>query len=580
MAGFKLNLGPSPDTRLCPLLTILWRQTLKLVTCTFAVFFSLLSHAQDQIPQLVRGENGRVQLLVDGAPFLILGGQAHNSSASNVQDVERVYKALDLMHANTAEIPVSWNLLEPEPGRFDFTLIDGVIERARAHHLHLVLLWFGTTKNATLSYVPDWVKQDRKKYFRAHNAADQEISAISPFCTAALEADQRAFAALMKHIREFDGRDHTVILMQVENETGLLGTDRDYSSAAAQAFNARVPADLLSYIAKNKADLRPALQHAWQENGSQTEGTWTEIFGHLAPEAFSAWSISHYVDAVAAAGKTEYPIPYYVNVALMNSGAARAGEWPSGGGTANVIDIWKANAPHIDIIAPDIYRVEFPEMVEIYDRPDNPVLVPETGFAPYYAPYVFTTLAGHNGLGFAPFGVDSGYAEDAGDGYGNSVPSKAKEPEPSDAFAAFEENYRVLRPLLPLIVSKRYQNSLFPIVLNMYRHESLAIQVGDSLSAVVHFDETFVANTSAHRGGGIIIKLAADKFVIAGEGFHINFAELKGVPRNAEYLTIEEGTFEGDRWIRTRVLNGDEESVTLHTHKPRILLVHLIRRDR
>jgi len=384
----------------------------------------------------------------------------------------------------------------------------------------------------------------------------------------------------MRHIREFDRRDHTVILMQVENEVGLLRTDRDYSSVATREFNARVPADLLNYIVQHKATLRPALQQGWQRNGYRTQGNWTEIFGDLAPEAFSAWAVSHYVDAVAAAGKAEYPIPYYINVALMNSGAARAGEWPSGGGTANVVDIWKATAPHIDIIAPDIYRVEFPEMVEIYDRPDNPIFVPETGFQPYYAPYVFTTLAGDNGLGFAPFGVDGGYAEDFGDGYGKDVPSQPKELEPTAALAAFEENYRVLRPLLPLIVSKRYQNNLFPVVLNMYRHESIAIPVGDSLSAVVHFDEAFVANTSAHRAGGIIIKLAADRFVIAGEGFHINFAELKGMPRNAEYLSVEEGTFDGDQWARTRVLNGDEESVTLETHKPRILMVHLNRSDR
>jgi hypothetical protein len=78
-------------------------------------------------------------------------------------------------------------------------------------------------------------------------------------------------------------------------------------------------------------------------------------------------------------------------------------------------------------------------------------------------------------------------------------------------------------------------------------------------------------------GGGIIIKLAADKFIVAGEGFHIEFAELKGIPRNSEYLSIEEGTFDGEKWVTKRVLNGDEENTTLLTRQPRILQVRLNR---
>lgn len=538
---------------------------------------TLAQTPQPKLPHLVRSGE-RVDLVVDGSPFLILGGQAHNSSASNMIDPEKVYKALDFIHANTAEMPVSWNLIEPEPGKFDFTLVDGLIERAREHHLRLVFLWFGTAKNATFSYVPGWVKQDRAKYFRARDSEGREMDALSPFCAAALQADQHAFSALMRHVREFDERDQTVILMQVENEAGLIHTDRDYSPAANQQFAEQVPAEVLNYLASHRQTLRPSMQNALQQNGNKKHGAWSEIFGDLAPEAFSAWSISRYVDGVAAAGKAEYAIPYYINVALMNTGSARAGDWPSGGGTANVIDIWKATASHIDIIAPDIYRVDFPEMVDIYDRADNPLFVPETGFAPYYAPYVFTTLAGHNGLGFSPFGVDGGSRrQEVSDGYDEVAGGVRKDALSSPALASIEENYRVLRPLLPLIASKRYQNSLFPIVLNFYRHEAVAIPVGDSLSAVVHFDEIFAANTSSHRAGGMIIKLAPDRFVIAGHGFHINFTELKGTRRDAEFLSIEEGTFEGDRWVRERVLNGDEENVTLPTHAPRILLITLNR---
>jgi len=516
------------------------------------------SSMPEGIPRITSNE-GRTQLLVNGKPFIILGGQAHNSSASNLNDIEHVYNVLDNLHADTAEIPISWNLLEPQPGQFDFHLVDGAIERARAHDLHLIFLWFGTTKNATLAYVPDWIKRDRAKYFRALDARNQEMEAISPFCGPALEADQRAFSNLMQHIREFDGQQHTVILVQVENETGLLGTDRDYSAVATRAFNGQVPANLIAYMVEHKDDLRPALHDSWEQQGFSKRGSWTEVFGDLAPEVFSAWATAHYVDEVAAAGKAVYGLPYYINVALMNTGSARPGDWPSGGATDHVIDIWKATAKHIDIIAPDIYRVDFPQMAKLYSRPDNVLFVPETGFAPYYAPYVFTTLAGLNGIGFSPFGVDHGY-----DG---SVQSSS--------VAALEENYRVLRPLLPIIIREQYHHTLFPIVLDFYRHESFAIPLGDSLSAVVHFDETFKADTSAHRGGGMIIKLAADKFVVAGNGFHVEFVELKGAQRNPEYLSIEEGTFHGDHWSVTRVLNGDEERVYLRPHEPRILLVTL-----
>ncbi len=524
------------------------------------VFIASAAQAQNEaIPRLAREAN-RTQLLVDGNPFIMLGGQAGNSSASNLEDVEVVYRALDAVHANTAEIPLSWNLLEREQRKFDFRLVDGAIEGARRHHLKLVFLWFGTAKNATFSYVPDWIKSDRKTYFRARDARGEEMDAISPFCEAALKLDQRAFSAVMRHIREFDGRDHTVILMQVENETGLIHTDRDYSVAATQAFAVQVPSDLMAYLQEHNEDLTPALQGAWKQSGNRKSGTWAEVFGDLAPEVFSAWSVSRYVDRVAEAGKAGYAIPYYVNVALMNSGSVRAGDWPSGGPTYHVVDVWKAIAKHIDILAPDIYRVDFPQMAAIYNRPDNVLFVPETGFAPYYAPYVFTTLAG-DGIGFSPFGIDSGYTD-----------GKLTGPA-----AALEENYRVLRPLLPIIARSRYQGTLFPVVLEMYRHESLAIPLGDSLSAVVHFDETFVAETQAHRAGGIIIKLAADKFIVAGEGFHVEFAELKGIPHNSEYLSIEEGTFDGEHWVTKRVLNGDEENTTLPLRQPRILQVRLNR---
>jgi len=536
----------------------------KLLVLSVFLASSLQSIGQQQgqtgTPALVM-KDGVADLMVDGQPFIILGGQAGNSGASNLADVDRVYSVLNQIHANTAEIPISWNLLEPQPGKYDYSLVDGAIEHARTHKLHLIFLWFGTTKNATLSYVPSWIKIDRTKYFRVRNAYGRETEAISPFCVAALKEDQTAFSGLMNHIKEFDGRDHTVLMMQVENETGMLGTDRDYSSEGSRYFEEQVPSEVIDYVQGHKASLRRPLQAALAAPQAHTRGTWTEVFGDAAPEAFSAWAVSRYVDAVASAGKAAYGLPMYVNVALMNTGSVRPGDWPSGGPAPNVIDIWKAVAHHIDILAPDIYRVDFPEIAQIYARKDNPLYIPETGLGPYYAPYVFTTLAEFGGIGFAPFGV------------GRRSPDGQLGP----AASAFEENYQVLEPLLPLIVNGRHRGTLFPIVLNMYRHESVAIPLGDSLDAVVHFDETFAADPNAHRAGGIIVKLTKDQYVVAGEGFHVEFVELRGPRRNAEFISIEKGTFNDGVWVREQALNGDEESVTLRPHNPSILLVKLNR---
>jgi beta-galactosidase GanA len=502
----------------------------------------------------------QTDFIVDGQPFIMLGGQAQNSSASNLEDIETVYQALDAVHANTAEIPLSWNLIEPEQGKFDFHLLDGAVTGARRHGLKLVFLWFGTTKNGTFSYVPDWIKRDKETYLRARDMQDDEMPALSPFCGAALKADEQAFSKVMQHIHEIDQQEHTVIMMQVENETGLLHTDRDYSLQATRTFQGAVPTELLHYLHDHLDLLTPAMQSAWNQAGSPMQGNWRDVFGDLAEEVFSAWSVARYVDGVAAAGKAEYDIPYYINVALRNTGSARPGDWPSGGATSDVFDVWKATATHIDILAPDIYRTDFSQIASFYNRENNVLFVPETGFAPYYAPCAFAALA-MNAIGFSPFGIDR----------------DLKNGELTNAGAAFEENYRVLKPLLSVIEKERYQGRLFGFVAEMFRHEALAVPLGDSLAAVVHFDEPFVADTAAHRAGGLIVKMSPDTYIVAGEGFHVDFEELKGIPRAPEYLSIEQGTFDGDRWVTQKALNGDEENINLISHQPRILRVRLNR---
>lgn len=514
------------------------------------------------IPQLVHTEK-RFQLVVDGKPFLMLSGQVDNSSASNSEDLKPAWEAMDALHGNTIEIPLYWELIEPQEGKFDFHLVDQILAGARSHGLRVVFLWFGTWKNGTLDYAPAWIKEDPKKYFHAEKAR----LTISPFCEVALAADQRAFAALMKHILSVDQEHRTVIMMQVENETGLIDTDRDYSPEASAKFASPVPKELMDYLEAHRDRLAPALEEAWSGQHDRRAGTWTDVFGDFAPEAFSAWYVARYVDGVAAAGKQEYPLPMYVNCALMNPGDVGPGDYNSGGPGVHVLDIWKAAAPHIDVLSPDIYFADFLKTAAAYTRPDNPLFVPETGLFPYYDAYVFATLAQFNGIGYSPYGVDYSFTED-------------RFHAPLDSLSDY---YRILEPLIPLITKYQYTGQLFAIVQDDHpapfggdRWRAQTIPLGNHLAAAVRFSHPYGADLTARRAGGLIIELAPNDFIVAGAGFRVDFQELQGPVHPAQFLSVEEGAFQGDDWVPTRRLNGEEMHVYLRD-KARTLRVRLLR---
>ena len=498
------------------------------------------------IPRVER-TGSQYRFLVDGQPFLMLGGQAHNSSASTARDLEAFWKSLVGIHGNTAEVPLYWELIEPEPGRFDFHLVDEIIAGARRNGLRLVFLWFATWKNGVMDYTPEWVKRDRAKYKHVVGALGEEMWIISPLCQAARDADAHAFAAVMQHIRSIDESDRTVIMVQVENETGLAGTDRDYSEEATRLYSGAVPAELMAHLGKTRDSLSASLKAAWAGSNYRASGTWTEVFGDLAPEAFSAWHVARYVDAVAAAGKQAYPLPFYVNNWLVEGGEVRAGNWPSGGPTVHVLDIWKAAAAHIDVLAPDIYYPKFFDVAVQYTRPDNPLFVPETNSVPYFAANALLTFAYFNGFGFSPFGIDT-FVENG------TVTQTAAE---------FEDLYRVLRPLLPLIARYQYTGKLHALLQGIAQGEdwAYAVRLSNQLAASVEFTGKY--DPEKGRGCGLIIELGPDDFVVAGARFKVNFRELEGPPRDAKFLTLEEGTFEGERWVPSRRLNGDELHVEL-----------------
>src|ERR1035441_6351268 len=202
---------------------------------------------------------------------------------------------------------VSWAQIEPQEGKFDFSVPDGIIQDARSHNLHLVLLWFASYKNGSSSYPPDWVKKDFERFPRAQVASGKSIELLSPFSDANRDADARAFAALMRHVKAVDGQQHTVIMVQLENEVGMHGDSRDRSPAANQAFAGPVPKELMDYMQQHKDILNLEFRRAWEAAGFKTAGTWEEVFGQsrATDGIFMAWQYARYINRVAEAGKAE-----------------------------------------------------------------------------------------------------------------------------------------------------------------------------------------------------------------------------------------------------------------------------------
>jgi hypothetical protein len=476
----------------------------------------------------------------------MLGGQVHNSSATNATDLKAAMDSAVAIRANTIEIPTYWEMVEPTRDKFDFQMIDDALSQARVHKLHVVLLWFATWKNAWMTYNPEWVKRDRQQFPRAVDASGKEMGTLSAFAETSRDADAHAFRELMKHLREKDQSDGTVIMVQVENECGYLGTDRDHSAAANRAYEQSPPSQLLQFLVDHKTSLSSNLASVLNRTSQNPDRrNWHDYFEELAPEVFSAWYIAGYVDAVAAAGKQAYPLPMYVNSWLMTPENERAGRWPSGGPAANVVDIWKAAAPHIDLLAPDIYNPDFAQSISPYNRDDNALFIPEIMADPHWAGNVFPALAQFNAIGFSPFGIDDWFE----DGKLKTVGQ------------AFANNYRTLAPLLPLIAKYQGTGLSHGFVQDQFSGRIIRLTKTESTVASVTFTRPY--DLKSGLGAGLIIELGPDDFVIAGTGVQVTFRALEGPLRERVPLSIEDGTFEGDRWIPIRRLNGDEFEIRL-----------------
>ncbi|MGA2725458.1 MAG: beta-galactosidase, partial [Bryobacteraceae bacterium] len=403
------------------------------------------------IPQIVK-QGAKYTFLVDGKPFLMLGGQVDNFSAwlpgpsyhtvlPIPDEIAKVLPGFKSYNANTIEFPVHWGYIEPKEGEFDFAAFDQIVRDIRAHSLRAIVLWFGTWKGGDDTFLPDWVRSNPVRFPNALDEDGKALRSLSPHGTTTLEADRKAFTALMKHIRAFDENDRTVILVQVENEAGILGSARDHSAEANKLFNGLVPAEFATALKKQP-------------------GSWQQVFGRqFAEEAFTTYYMARYINSVAQAGKDAYPLPMCLNVWMGGPGSnafGRPGDsYPSGGGQAHTLDLWKATAPAIDVIAPDIYdrsAVNYRTDLSDYGRPDNPLLMVETGEGKEYARYCFMAIGEYAAIGFAQFGV--GIRE-----YGATADG-----EFGPQFADVAADFRLLRKAAPVIAelqgTKKLQSAI------------------------------------------------------------------------------------------------------------------------
>lgn len=504
------------------------------------------------VPHLERrGE--ATQLIVGGKPYLVLGGETHNSSTSDLLHMAPIWPRLKAMNMNTVLVPVAWETIEPEEGRFDFSNVDGLLKGARDHDLRLVILWFGTWKNTYSSYVPNWVKRDQARFERVQTSDGRGTERLSPFSVTSRDADARAFAQLMRHLRAVDAARQTVLFVQVENEVGVIPESRDHSPAAQAAFAAPVPDALMRHLNAHRATLNPQLRAAWEAAGTRSSGTWQQVFGDggMTDALFMSWWYATYVERVTAAGKSEYPLTMFTNAALIRPNY-EPGQYNSGGPLPFSLDLWKAGAPSLDFLSPDIYFEDYAHWASEYRRADNPLFVPEARGGAAGAANALYTIGALDGLGFAPFGIDGEGVVLAGDvsvGLGNG----------GDGDVAITALYGQLKRLAPLVLQKQVEGKIETVMLEGAAQRAGRGRIGDYLVNMTRANGPGGAVDPASRIAAMFLQTGKDEFIVVGSGdAQISFTTdrpglpIVGIESIDEQLLRDSGT------ITARRLNGDE----------------------
>jgi beta-galactosidase GanA len=514
----------------------------------------LASFASAGPPRLEK-HGGTWNLLVHDKPFLILGGELGNSSASSAEYMKPHWPRLAAMNLNTVLAPVYWELLEPAEGRFDWSSVDTLLRDARAHDLQLVILWFGAWKNSMSTYVPSWVKRDPKRFPRVQLANGESVEILSAFSSETRDADARAFAAFMEYLKRVDGKDNTVVMVQVENEIGILPIARERGAVADKLFNGPVPAELMRSLAARGGKLERELLERWQANGQKSSGSWAQVFGadEWGQEVFTAWHYARFTEALVKAGKARYELPMFANAALNRTGR-KPGEYPSGGPLPHLLDVWKAGAPSLDFLSPDIYFPNFSQLASRFARPDNMLFIPEANNAtnsqgPANAFHAFGEL---DTLGFSPFSIES----------------------LGDAPNALSRSYEVLEQLAPLILEHRGRQRMAGFRALIQEDGTIIDTPARKALGGIEFTVTFIDpwtprdKQSIGDHGGMLIHAGGEDFWFAGQGITVTFKGVSGGAPRVGIDAAEEGVFVDGKWQPGRRLNGDQTHQGRHIRLP------------
>ncbi len=457
-----------------------------------------------------RFEEGR--LVVDGVDFFVCGGELGNSGATCAADVDDSFRRLKSMNLNTLLVPVYWDMLEPREGEYDFGQVDLVISAAEREDMRVVPLWFGAWKNSMSCYAPAYVKTDTKRFPRARTAAGKPLEIASAFYPEILEADKRAFGELCRYIQRRDTTGR-VIMMQIENEVGMLEDARDHSEAANAAYVEGVPRQLTSWLKNHRAGLHPTLKERWVSNGAKMSGSWAEVFGEgiETDEIFQAWAYAVYVQQLAALAKSIDNRPVYVNAAL-NSRGRKPGQYPSAGPLAHLKDVWKAAAPDVDMLSPDIYDTGFEDWTAQYAMNGNPLFVPEARRCDANGAQALYILGKHKALGFSPFSIENG---------------------PVSA----DDNLAHAYDIIGQVYGDALRHETDGVLFDAANPDVVKLD-GDLRLTMSHYytlpwDPAAADKANWPVTGGIIIKLAPMDYIIAGTGLVVKFEDAQGVGDNA-----------------------------------------------
>lgn len=522
----------------------------------------------------------------NGKSFMPIGLQAHNSS-TGTDMVHTAIQAVKAYGGNCLETPIYWYQIEPKMDQYCMEQIKNVIDQVREANLKLILLWFGTSKNGHPNYVPEYVKVHPEIYHLVIGPDGATLPALSPHCRATLERDKKAFCEVMKFLREYDQEQKTVIAVQIENEMGVAQTDRDYSEEAEKDYWSAMPEQLKDV---NLHDTGIDITEQVQESEGKGVSLWKRKFGRHAHEAFFAWHHACYIGEIAAAGKEIYSLPFYTNVMVGENGYEEAGLcYNAGAAVGRVLDIWKVGAPELDFISPDIYnenRRQYERICRCYDRIDNPLMIPESPISgEANAMNALIAAADFGAVGICCFGAESALDEN-----GNL----------NEECRSMALTMKTLNAMRPLLIKYRKTGNVHAIAEDEFE-DSYYLKL-DNYHVIAHYlhsypmylgymQDTKSKNSQEKlkvRGRGLLVQTGEHEFYLGGAGIALDFIKRPNPQEENSYrqlnsryagqlnfLSVEEGHFEEEKWVVDKYRNGDETNFSQYVLEGQVIKIRL-----